>query len=161
DFFDYKNYANSDAGYELIRKYDVPDANVHAEPRNARFFSGNTTHSKFFQMKILWRLLRTRWWPLSCDISAVEPPGSKIWSEDDQRYYSVSIKDERINDFLGKIARDQTERTEGHIGTLAEALKDYVGASAVQRKEFFRSVFIGDDWGAPPRLNYAPWILEF
>jgi SAM-dependent methyltransferase len=85
----------------------------------------------------------------------------KILTEDDQRYYSVSIKDEKLNDLVAKSIHYQTERSESHIRKLTETLEHYVGASAVQRKEFFRSVFIGDDWGAPPRLNSAPGILEF
>jgi SAM-dependent methyltransferase len=117
-------------------------------------------------MKTPWRLLGTY-----LRLSSYANPGaqascaktlvSKIWSEDDQQYYCVSIKDAKLKYLVEKIARDRNETPESLIRNLAKTLEGYVGESAVQRREFFRSVFIGDDWGAPPRLNSAPWTLEF
>jgi hypothetical protein len=117
-------------------------------------------------MKTPWRLLGIylRLWSyanLGYQASCAKTLVSKIWSEDDQRYYCVSIKDEKLKYLVEKIARDRNETSEGLTRNLAETLEGYVGESAVQRREFFRSVFIGDDWGVPPRLNSAPWTLEF
>jgi SAM-dependent methyltransferase len=86
---------------------------------------------------------------------------SKIWSEDDQQYYRVAIKDGKLRSLIEKIARNRSETPEHLITHLAETLETYVGGSAVQRREFFRSVFVGDDWGVPPGLNSPPWTLEF